>query len=199
MDIKIRIENKAAMISGDPVIVCDNSDYIIHFTFDTPWEAHILKTARFLFMENGESRCIDIPFCGTEVAVPVLRDTAWVHVGVYAGDLHTTTPASIPCISSVRSGSSAPAVPERSVYDRIVELINAGAVQGPQGPQGEKGEPGEVGPIGPRGEKGDAGETGPKGDPGTTDFNHLSNKPATEVWTFTLEDGSTVTKAVYVG
>lgn len=38
-----------------------------------------------------------------------------------------------------------------------------------------------------------------KGDPGTTDFNALENKPTTENWTFTLEDGSTVTKAVYVG
>lgn len=37
------------------------------------------------------------------------------------------------------------------------------------------------------------------GDPGTTDFNSLENKPTTENWTFTLEDGSTVTKAVYVG
>ena len=30
-------------------------------------------------------------------------------------------------------------------------------------------------------------------------FSDLSGKPATETWTFTLEDGTTVTKAVYVG
>ena len=42
-------------------------------------------------------------------------------------------------------------------------------------------------------------KNGTKGSPGTTDFNALQNKPTTETWTFTLEDGSTVTKAVYVG
>lgn len=42
-------------------------------------------------------------------------------------------------------------------------------------------------------------KNGTKGSPGTTDFTQLSNKPTTETWTFTLEDGSTVTKAVYVG
>lgn len=43
------------------------------------------------------------------------------------------------------------------------------------------------------------GGKGGKGDPGTTDFNRLTNKPTTENWTFTLEDGSKVTKAVYIG
>ena len=58
---------------------------------------------------------------------------------------------------------------------------------------------GEKGDKGDRGEQGIQGEKGEKGEPGTTDFNALENKPTTENWTFTLEDGSTVTKAVYVG
>lgn len=70
---------------------------------------------------------------------------------------------------------------------------------GPQGAQGEQGEKGDKGDKGDTGEKGDKGDKGEKGDTGTTDFNALSNKPTTENWTFTLEDGSTVTKAVYVG
>ena len=54
---------------------------------------------------------------------------------------------------------------------------------------------------GSKGDKGDKGDSikGDKGDPGTTDFNALENKPTTENWKFTLEDGSTVTKEVYVG
>ena len=51
-------------------------------------------------------------------------------------------------------------------------------------------------PVNIKGAKGDKGD---KGDTGATDFNALENKPTTENWTFTLEDGSTVTKAVYVG
>ena len=50
-----------------------------------------------------------------------------------------------------------------------------------------------------KGTVGEKGDKGDKGEPGTTDFNALENKPTTENWTFTLEDGSTVTKAVYVG
>lgn len=65
------------------------------------------------------------------------------------------------------------------------------ALTGPQGPQGEKGETGEVGPQGPAYTLTD------------TDKNTIAAAVkaslTTETWTFTLEDGSTVTKAVYVG
>ena len=88
---------------------------------------------------------------------------------------------------------------------------------GPQGPQGEKGDTGATGPQGPQGEKGDAGATGPTGAAGAdghtpvkgTDYFTEADKTelvaqvkaslTTESWTFTLDDGSAVTKAVYVG
>ena len=72
---------------------------------------------------------------------------------------------------------------------------NSVSVRGPQGPQGNTG---ATGPQGPKGDTGTQGAKGDKGDPGTTDFNRLTNKPTTENWTFALEDGSKVTKAVYV-
>lgn len=86
--------------------------------------------------------------------------------------------------------------------------------QGIQGVQGEKGDKGDTGAQGEKGEKGDSikgdkgdkGEKGDKGDPYTlndTDKNTIVSTVkaslAKENWTFTLEDGSTVTKAVYVG
>lgn len=83
---------------------------------------------------------------------------------------------------------------------------------GAQGHQGEKGDKGDTGAQGPQGEKGDKGETGPQGPAGTDAsvtktnvVNALGYTPAdaaviadyvTESWTFTLEDGSTVTKRV---
>lgn len=82
---------------------------------------------------------------------------------------------------------------------------------GPQGPQGEKGETGAVGPQGPQGEKGEKGDKGDTGTPGSspvkgTDYwtaeDQAEMVAATlgamdrETWTFTLEDGSTVEKAV---
>lgn len=50
-------------------------------------------------------------------------------------------------------------------------------IPGPVGPTGAKGEAGQAGPAGPAGAQGPMGPTGPKGDPGTTDYNQLSNKP----------------------
>lgn len=49
--------------------------------------------------------------------------------------------------------------------------------RGPQGPKGDKGEVGQTGPAGPTGAQGPIGPAGPKGDPGTTDYNQLTNKP----------------------
>ena len=83
---------------------------------------------------------------------------------------------------------------------------------GEQGPQGEKGETGEQGPQGekgepgaqgPQGEKGETGEQGPAYTLNDTDKNTIAAAVkaslTTENWVFTLEDGSAVTKAVYVG
>ena len=91
-------------------------------------------------------------------------------------------------------------------------------IQGEPGPQGLRGPAGETGPAGPQGIQGPVGETGPAGAAGPagpqgiqgpaytltdTDKNTIAAAVkaslTTEPWTFTLEDGSTVTKAVYVG
>lgn len=77
---------------------------------------------------------------------------------------------------------------------------------GPQGPQGEAGPRGADGATGPAGPQGPQGATGPQGPAYTltaTDREAIAAEVkaslTTETWTFTLEDGSTVTKAVYVG
>ena len=78
---------------------------------------------------------------------------------------------------------------------------------GPQGPQGEKGATGATGPQGPQGEKGEKGDKGDKGDTGATGPQGPAGADgptaaqviaalATETWTFTLSDGSTVDKVV---
>lgn len=81
-----------------------------------------------------------------------------------------------------------------------------GKVVGPQGPEGPRGPEGPQGIQGEQGPKGDTGAQGPAGPAYTlndTDKNTIAAAVKaslnTETWTFTLEDGSTVTKAVYVG
>ena len=101
MDIKISIANKRPTVIGTPVIVCGNSDYTITFTFDSEWSTAAQKTARFVYVKAGTIKFQDVNFTGSTVAVPVLSGTTEVQVGVYAGDLRTTTPARIPCEYSI--------------------------------------------------------------------------------------------------
>lgn len=57
------------------------------------------------------------------------------------------------------------------------ELKGEKGDRGEIGPRGLQGVPGPMGPVGPKGEQGIQGQIGPKGEPGTTDYNQLSNKP----------------------
>lgn len=92
----------------DGDIVCGNSDYQICFTFDSEWDSYDTKTARIIV--NGEYR--DVPFNGNNCTLPIITNTTVVEVGVYAGDLNTTTRALIGCKPSILCGSSTPASDE---------------------------------------------------------------------------------------
>lgn len=86
------------------VIVCGNSDYTVTFAFDSEWAAETERTARFVYYKDGLSLYQDVAFTGTTVAVPVLSNISYVLVGVYAGNLHTTTPAKVLCDRSILCG-----------------------------------------------------------------------------------------------
>lgn len=91
------VDKIAKYLQRDGAIVCGNSDYQITFTFDSEWDAYPTKTARFIW--NG--KYWDQPFSGNVCPVPKITNAVFVLVGVYAGDLSTTTPASIPCKRSI--------------------------------------------------------------------------------------------------
>lgn len=118
-NINIKIRNKVAK-ADRAIIVCDNSDYIAHFDFDAEWDAYTTKTVRFVY----GGRYTDVVFSGNECPVPVIQDTRAVTVGVFAGDLHTTTPAYISCVPSILFGNGIPADPTPDVYAQIMELLN---------------------------------------------------------------------------
>lgn len=124
MVINIVVADKRATLTGAPVIVCGNSDYSVNFTFDEEWNAAVVKTARFVYVQDGAVKYEDVVFQGNTVAVPVLFNTREVCVGVFAENLRTTTPAKIPCDYSIRCGTAAPADPTPSQYDQIVALLD---------------------------------------------------------------------------
>lgn len=123
-NIKIHIKDRVAVAEGDPVIVCGNDDYTVTFSFDEEWGGANVKTARFKFNTAEGPEHIDQPFTGDTVEVPELSNIREVEVGVFVGDLNTTTGASIRCKPCIRCGSGAPKDPTPDVYDELMELIN---------------------------------------------------------------------------
>lgn len=122
--IDITVVNKRAAVEGTPVIVCGNSDYVMSFSFDDEWGKDSYKTARFKYMKDGEWRHQDVIFSGATVEVPVLNDIVFVLVGVFEGDLCTTTPARVPCVPSILCGSGSKYEPTPEVYDQMMSVIN---------------------------------------------------------------------------
>ncbi len=104
----------------DAEYICGNSDFVIVFDFDEEWNAFDNKTARFKY--NGQHR--DIVFTGNQVNVPIIENTHCVEVGVFAGNLHTTTPAIFTAKKSILCGSGVPAAPADDVYNQIMELLS---------------------------------------------------------------------------
>jgi hypothetical protein len=116
--IQIAVKNK---IAASPVeqLVCGNSDYQIEFLFDEEWDSLSVKTARFVW--NGQKQ--DVVFEGNTCPVPVISNATTCLVGVYAGDLRTTTPALVGCRKSVLCEGGLPADPAPDVYAQIMEML----------------------------------------------------------------------------
>ena len=97
--IDIEINKKIATITTkNAFMVCGNNDYIINFDFSEEWDDAEEKTARFIF---GNGYYEDVKFTGSSCNAPIILNVREVFIGVYAGELKTTTPARVPCKKSV--------------------------------------------------------------------------------------------------
>lgn len=120
--INIAIKQKIATNTSPGLLyVCGNSDYTVTFAFDAEWDAFTTKTARFITDQNT---VIDIIFRGNTCKMPMMQNTHLIRVGVFAGDLHTTTPAVIGAKKSILCGSGIPADPAPDVYQQIMERMD---------------------------------------------------------------------------
>lgn len=120
-ELYVQVKNKIAINSKPIVPVCDNNDYIIIFDFDEEWNSLKTKTARFIYNNNYT----DVIFDDNKCPLPIIRNTNSFTVGVFAGDLHTTTPAYFRVNRSILSGTETPAPPEESsVYNTIMKKLN---------------------------------------------------------------------------
>lgn len=122
-EIKIAVADKIATVKGSPSIVCGNSDYVVTFELDAEWDDQTVKTARFNYTRDGVRRHQDVLLDGSSCAVPVMHEVYAVEIGIYAGDIHTSTPARVPCIRSATDDAAEHPIPEPDVYDQLLELL----------------------------------------------------------------------------
>ena len=146
-EIKIIVKNRIAR-PAEGIVVCCNTDYKVIFEFDEEWPEADLKTLRVISGKGYE----EVTFTGNEVIMPQVQNVTQCKIGVYCGDLQSTTPAYFECKKSILSGAETHQAPTEDVYNQIVEMIEEGRLKGPKGDQGPEG------PQGPKGDKGDPGD-----------------------------------------
>mgnify|MGYP004458866059 CR=1 FL=1 len=118
-DINITVAHKVA-VSDTQSIVCDNSDYVVHWTLDAEWSAYDTKTMRTIYTDGTYT---DRVFSGDTIELPVCTVPGVVQIGLFAGDIRTSRVAIMRALPSVRSAAGAPADPTPDVYDQLMELI----------------------------------------------------------------------------
>lgn len=127
MVIEIEVAEKIARLKDRSLVgVCGNSDYVVRFAFDAEWDAYETKTARF----KWSGTYTDVVFSGNECAMPIINNSYCVEIGVYAGNLHTTTTAILLMKKSVLCDGGTPAAPPDDVYAQIMHKLNNLAVEG---------------------------------------------------------------------
>ena len=128
MEFNISIINKVASVDTEnpPIIVCGNSDYYINFIYDNEqWSSYPVKTAVFSFDRNGQKKVIEVVFTGDRCQVPILSGINEVSIGLYAGELNTTTPVKIQCRKSALCDVSKVEDPPKNVYIQLLELLKS--------------------------------------------------------------------------
>ncbi|MBO5842562.1 MAG: hypothetical protein J6R46_06150 [Clostridia bacterium] len=118
--INITVRDKVAT-ADDAHYICGNSDFFVVFDFDEEWNEHQTKTARFVH-EDGTP--YDKVFSGNKCPIPIISNTSSIKVGVYAGNLSTTTRAYVRAERSILCGNGVPAAPPDDVYNQIMKLLN---------------------------------------------------------------------------
>jgi len=127
--LNVNVRNKIAKGDGQ-IVVCDNSDYIVNFDFDSEWDEFNVKTMRLVF-SNGEYN--EVVFTGNQCDLPVIQSRNGFSIGVYAGNIHTTVSAWFDCAKSILTDGTQHGEPTPDVYAQIIEMIESGMIKGDPG------------------------------------------------------------------
>lgn len=120
----IEVRDKIATLKSKNFnLVGGNNDYDVVFDFDEDWQDLNAKTAIFVFDNENP---VYVPFDGNVCEGVAINDATMCLIGVFSGDLRTTTPAVVDCVyrSILDEANGTPAPPKEDVYNQIIDLIN---------------------------------------------------------------------------
>ncbi|MBR5364030.1 MAG: hypothetical protein IK134_11990 [Oscillospiraceae bacterium] len=121
-ELHITVRSRIAQLTGQTEIVCGNSDYAAVFDLDAEWDAYPVKTMRAVWKDadTGKMLYADVLFEGSRAVLPPVYRTAQVLLGIYAGDIRTSTPVRIPCCVA---GHNAHPEPAQDIYVQLLNLM----------------------------------------------------------------------------
>jgi hypothetical protein len=125
-ELAITVRGRIAQAVGKLEIIGGNSDYAVTFDFDDEWLAYPAKTARFVWLDATTQKTLysDVLFEGDTVLMPPIGNTNLVGIGIYAGDIITTTPAYIPCYGCISDGAPPHEQPPEDIYLQLINYMD---------------------------------------------------------------------------
>lgn len=120
--IVIKVTDKVPeLVSGPDYMVCDNSDYTVVWQLDEEWAQFEHRTMQVNYKDGTYERVL---FTGDTCALPALPVPGPVHVGLFAGDIHTTRPARLLAVRSATTDSGEERDPMPNGYAQAIEALD---------------------------------------------------------------------------
>nr|DAH30327.1 MAG TPA: hypothetical protein [Caudoviricetes sp.] len=121
--IVIKVVDKVPIVaSGPQYVVCDNSDYTVVWQLDEEWAQLEHRTMQVNYKDGTYERVL---FTGDSCTLPAIPVSGPVHVGLFAGDIHTTRPARLLAVRSATTDSGEERDPMPNGYAQAIEALDA--------------------------------------------------------------------------
>lgn len=120
--IMIKVTDKVPeLVSGPDYVVCDNSDYTVVWQLDEEWAQFEHRTMQVNYKDGTYERVL---FTGSSCTLPAIPVSGPVHVGLFAGDIHTTRPARLLAVRSATTDSGEERNPMPDGYAQAIKALD---------------------------------------------------------------------------
>ena len=125
MELTISIQNRKAAADPLAFLTGGNNSDTVRFVTDAEWDEYPEKTARFVgWCDSRPVWYRDVLFTGDTVNIPEFYGTTSVGIGLYAGDVLTSTAAVVACLPPVTDTSPHHAPPDYDVYTQLLAYLS---------------------------------------------------------------------------